>query len=72
VTKKELEAMKLKLRVAEEEVYNLRFHLRSVIVENDRLKDQIEKDRKKTNRDVVKRVETWVLLEEVLGREKSK
>lgn len=64
--------MKLKLRVAEEEVYNLRFHLRSVIVENDRLKDQIEKDRKKTNRDVVKRVETWVLLEEVLGREKSK
>lgn len=64
--------MKLKLRVAEEEVYNLRFHLRSVIVENDRLKDQIEKDKKKTNRDVVKRVETWVLLEEVLGREKSK
>jgi hypothetical protein len=72
VTKKEQEAMKLKLRVAEEEVYNLRFHLRSVIVENDRLKDQIEKDKKKTNRDVVKRVETWVLLEEVLGREKSK
>lgn len=72
MTKKELEAMKLKLRVAEEEVYNLKFHLRSVIVENDRLKDQIEKDRKKTNRDVVKRVETWVLLEEVLGREKSK
>jgi len=46
--------------------------LHEVIKENDRLRKELDKLIKLKNREVVKKVPTQVLLEELLAREKTK
>jgi hypothetical protein len=50
---------------ADKTVNNLRLHLRSVILQNDRLRDKLELEKKLSEKRVLDRIETWQLEREL-------